>query len=181
VAHQGAPTGRPEVGEALLELLVLGEEGVSLQRLLHRLHQGVALQRLGEEVVGPVLHRVHRRLHRAVGGHQHHLHVGAHGAGGGEQLLPVHPGHHEIGEEHRHLGAAEELQRLRTVRGGEGSHSLVLEDARHRLEVGAVVIDDEDGGGGHQASKCSVGPVERRFLALGRSERGGPFLASSAR
>src|SRR5262249_2634063 len=45
------------------------------------------------------------------------------------------------------------LQRRGSVGGGEDAPALVLEDARHRFEVGVVVVDDEKGGGRHRVRR----------------------------
>jgi hypothetical protein len=59
-----------------LERAVLGDERLPLRRLAHALDDRHALERLLDEVVRALAHRLHRGLHRAVGGHHHHLGVG---------------------------------------------------------------------------------------------------------
>ncbi len=108
-------------GEFLPDLLL--ERGVFLLQMAaaqgafdEQLHL-VEIQRLGDEMVGPAPHRLHRRVHAAVGGH--------HDADGRlrqskrllQQLHAVVLAESEIGEHHVYLVMAQMLQRLGRVRG----------------------------------------------------------------
>ena len=149
---QGGPQRRALTDDGLLgprqpgaELLVFQHQPPLVDRLLHALEHRVPLERLGEEVIGAVLHRRDRRLHRPVRGHQDHFRVGRDGAHGAQQLLPAHGRHHQIGEHHVDGLRAQPLHRLLAAAGEEDAIALAREDPVERIEVCLFVVDDEDG------------------------------------
>ena len=62
--------------ELLLHQQVLGHHAALLERAAHEQQQVIGIDRLGEEVERPFLHRRHRVLDAAVGGHHDDRHVG---------------------------------------------------------------------------------------------------------
>ena len=109
---------------------VLGHQRGLLQRLAHALDHRLPLERLGDEVVGPLLHGGDGRLDGAVGGHQHHLDLRRHGLERAQQRLAAHPRHHQVGDHHRGALAPRHLERLGAGGGLRDAPALALEDLR---------------------------------------------------
>jgi hypothetical protein len=141
-AHDGARLQRRQLA---LQVAVLGHQRVTLGGLLHGLHDLHALERLLHEVVGAATHGLHSGLDGAVGGHQHHLGVSRHGVERLQELQPAHARHHQVGHHHGHALLPAHVQRRAPAGGREHARPLALEDAPQALEVGGVVIDDEEG------------------------------------
>ena len=59
----------------LLEQHVLGEQPAAVDGAVEQDHEVVGVHGLGEEVGGAVLHRAHRLVDGAEGGHHHHRHL----------------------------------------------------------------------------------------------------------
>jgi len=107
--HEAAPGQRladdrlvPLGLELSTQRAVLAHQVALLERLAHGAHHLGALERLGHEVVRPVPHGIDRVLDGAVGGHEDGLGLGGNAAAGLEEIEPRHPGHHQIGQQHRH-------------------------------------------------------------------------------
>ncbi len=106
LADHHPPARSAKIREARLEVPVFCDQRLLFESLLNALDQRVPLERLGDEIIGALFHRRDRRLDRGVGGHQNHLDVRTDAARELEQFLPVHAGHHQVGNDRAHFGPA---------------------------------------------------------------------------
>ena len=134
-----------EALDLVLERAVLRDEPLPLGRLADALDDGDPLERLLDEVVRAVAHRVDRGLHRSVRGHQHDLDVGRDLLDGAQELEPGRPGHHQIRQDDVHAVRSYELEGTLRVRSRQRPHPLAQEDLFEGLDVGALVVDHENG------------------------------------
>ena len=130
--------------DLVLERAVLRDEPLLLRRLPDALHDGHPLERLLDEVVCALAHRAHGGLDRAVRGHEDHLDVGRELLHGAQELEARRAGHHQIGEQDVDAVGAHDLERVLRVERGEDAHPFADEDFLEGLDVGALVVDDED-------------------------------------
>ena len=125
---------------------VLLHQRALLDRLADDPHQVGALDRLGHEIVGALLHRLDRVFDRPVGGHQHRLGLGRHALARAKQVHARHPRHHQVGQQHRHRLAPDDLQRLASRPRGQHPQRLPFQDLLQRIDDRRLVIDDQDRG-----------------------------------
>src|SRR5262249_47760625 len=123
----------------------------------------VEVEGLGEIVVGALLHRLDRRLHRPVGGHDHHLGIGTLRADLGEEGEAVEPRHADIEKDQiERLGFGLAESRRAVLHRGDliaGAAEALLKDPAEAV----FVVGDEDASirhGGHS----TLAP----YLAMGR-------------
>ncbi len=134
----------PEVFELLLECAVLLDQRASLERLADDLQQLLAAERLGDEVVGAVLHRVDGFFDRAERGEEDHVDVRRQGLGRAEQLDAGEPGHLEIAEDQVETPTLDAVERGAAV-GRE--HDAIAGAGQRALQAFAqsgVVVGDEE-------------------------------------
>ena len=129
--------------QLLAQRAVLLHQRPFLQRLGHRPHHVGALDRLGDEVVGALLHRLDRVLHRPVGGHQDGLGLRRHAPAGLEQVHAGHPGHQQVGQQHRDRLATEDVERRSAAAGGQHAQPFAFEDPLQRIDDAGFVVDDQ--------------------------------------
>ena len=153
---------RRGLGELRPEPMVLPDELVFLHGLAHRGDHVGPPQGLGDEVVGALLHRLHRRLHGPVGGDEDELHLGRHLRGRAEQLHAAHAGHLQVAHDHSHVPLPHPLQAGPAVGGDRHRPPLPLQDAAERGPVRLLVVDDQD--------HVHVAPVP------GQHDVAGPFV-----
>src|SRR6266446_4122848 len=135
-------------GMAAAEMPTKGEPA-RRQRALGEEERLVEVEGLGEVVVGALLHGLDGRLHGAVGGHDHHLRIGALPADAAEEGQPVDARHADVEEDQ-----IEGLRLGLPKRGGAvldgrdlvaGSAEALLEDPAEAV----FVVGDEDAPFGH--------------------------------
>ena len=107
-----------------------------LERLADHAHQVGTLERLGDEVVGALLHGLDGVLDGAVGGHEHGLGLGRHALARLEQVHAGHARHHEVGEQHRHRLAPDDVERLAARAAVRTRKRLALEDLLEGVDDG---------------------------------------------
>ena len=152
--HEGAEL--PDLLEPRLERGDFLREPARRQRALGEQERLVEVEGLGEVVVGALLHGLDGRLHGAVGGHDHHLGIGALPADAAEEGQPVDARHADVEEDQ-----VERLLLGLPKRGGAVLHrrDLVAGAAEALLEDPAesvFVVGDED------APICHAGhPIAR--------------------
>jgi hypothetical protein len=138
----------PQVVELLLQRAVPLDEVAPFQRLVDELEQLLAAERLGEEVVGAVLHRLHGLLHRPERGQQDDVHVGRDGLGRPQQLEPGQARHLEVGDDEVDPAGLEALEGRAPVGGEHDPVALARQRALEALAQSGVVVGDEQRGEG---------------------------------
>ena len=129
--------------EGELQPPVLLHELPLAQRVPRHEQDALGFGRLLDEVVGPQLGGLHRRLHRAVPGEDDHGRCALFGLQGLQHLEPVHLRHLDVEEDEVGRFALGNLQRGRTVGGEDDLVPLVLEDHLEGRADPLFVVDDE--------------------------------------
>src|SRR5207244_2228830 len=125
------------------------------------------VERLEYVIEGAELHRVHGRLHSAVGREQHHRHLGVDLAYTGKQLETRHARHLEIGEDQVELLGLEPLERLFATLGAHRLDPHALEqDLQHAAHLPLVVDHQHLRHRGPRATGSSTRNVVPRPTAL---------------
>ena len=112
--------------------------------------QLLQVERLGDVVGRPLLHGLHRRLHRPVGGDQDEGDLGIHGLDPAQQLDPRHARHLEVADHQVHPRVLHAAERLGPAAGQEDLVPLLLQEAADELALRRLVIHDQDTEGIHQ-------------------------------
>jgi len=115
-----------------------------LQRLRDQQEEALGVDRFGEVIVGATLHRVDRRLDRAVAGEEHHGRRQASGLDGLDQLHAAEARHLEVRDHERDGPGLEVAERLEPVFGGDRPVPLALEQLAQRLARGRLVVHDQN-------------------------------------
>ena len=136
-----------QVVEALLQRLVLLDQVAALQRLVDQLEQLLAAEGLGEEVVGAVLHRLHRFLDGAEGGEEDDVDVGRDRLGRAQQLEAGEARHLEVGDDEVDAAGLEALERGAAVGGEHDAVALARQRALEALAQPGIVVGDQQRGG----------------------------------
>jgi hypothetical protein len=123
---------------------VLLGEALLAERVPRGDQDALAVGRLLDEVEGAQLHRLHRRLHRAVAGEDNDGRRAVLLLQLLQDLEPVHLGHLDVEEHEVRRLLLGELEPHRPVRGEEDLVALVLEDHLEGRADGVLVVDDED-------------------------------------
>jgi hypothetical protein len=132
-----------QVVQALLQHLVPLDQLAALERLVDQLEQLLAAEGLGEEVVGAVLHRLHRLLDGAEGGEEDDVHVGRDGLGRPQQLEPGEAGHLEVGDDEVDRPVLQALEGGAAVGGEQHAIPLARQRALEALAQPRIVVGDE--------------------------------------
>ncbi len=127
-AHRGAQLVVGDGDELLLELVErlqvrrhllqahrFALHAQLLQAVLHHQLRMDEVDRLGDEIVGTGLHDFHRHLHGPEAGHDDHRKLGLLGLERGQQRLPAHARHGQIGDDQIEAAPAGQGQRLLRV------------------------------------------------------------------
>ena len=149
----------PLVQLAVLALQIPGAQGAGEHEV-----ELVEVHGLREEVLRAELHRLHRRLHRPVGGEQDADRGGVAGARLAQEREAVAAGHADVGEHHVDRLA---LERLERGGGRFGQDDLVVaaqRSAEALAGVALVVHDEHDGLGGRGIGHWNllVSPILRQ-------------------
>ena len=148
-AAASAPSGRPSrpaASGASARSSARDAAGPHLrQRRVDRRAHLLVGERLDQVLVRAEAHRLHRRLHRRVGGHHDHLHVEPRGAHAAQQLDAVHARHrqvaqHHVGRRRSSLRSASSPERARV----DLAPPLVGDENGQRAAHVGLVVDDED-------------------------------------
>ena len=140
----------------------------------------VRLERLREEVVGARLHRLERRVVRAVRAHHDDGQLRLEPLDLAEQREPVHAGHPHVGEDEVVLARGELAQRVRSAPDRAGLPAVIRQDHGEQVAHGGLVVDDEDAaerhGGTLARTPGALRDRDRRARRKGRarSAAGGP-------
>ena len=135
---------------------VLLHQRALLERLAHRAHHVGALDRLGDEVVGPLLHGLDRVLDGAVGGHQDGLGLGRDAPARLEQIDPRHARHHQIGQQHRDRLAPQDLQRLAAAAPRSARAATPSRRSWQRIDDARLVVHHQNRGQGLARGGCRL-------------------------
>ena len=150
-AEGGARADHLPLGANVLELLlespVLLDQVAPLERLVDQLDELLAPERLGREVVGAVLHRLHGFLDGAEGGQQDHVDVRHDRLGGPQELEPGEARHPEVGDDEVDAAGLNPFQRRSPVRGEHHPIAFAGQGALEALPQAGVVIGDEQSRG----------------------------------
>jgi hypothetical protein len=150
--HEGAQgahgSALPDEGDLVQpeppELPVLALEARRPERVAQGQEQAIQAHRLLDEVEGAEPRRLHRVLERRLPAHQNDGHGGGALAQASEELEPVHPRHHHVGQDRVHGFGLEALQRPHGRGRGEGLEPLHGEGPGQRAERRRIVVDDEN-------------------------------------
>jgi hypothetical protein len=153
----GGVPARRAPGHAAGEPPELVGMGDARQHLAHPLE----VHRLGEVVGGPAPHRLHRRLHRPLRGHQDHLGGGAAGHVA-EQLQPAAVGQVHVHEEDVGRPLGEELARFAQGAGGARGEVLQGHHLGQALREMLVVVHEQRVR--HRSSPATGGRAEATAL-----------------
>ena len=137
----------PDVFQLLLERLVLLDQVAALEGLVDQLDELLAAERLGQEVVGAVLHRLHGLLDRAEGGQQDHVDVGHDRLRRPEELEPGQARHPEVGHDEIDTAGLNALQRRPSVRGEHHPIAFAGQGALEALAQPGIIVGDQQGRG----------------------------------
>src|SRR5262249_7949787 len=132
-----------QIVEALLQQLVLPDQLAALERLVDELEQLLAPERLGEEVVGAILHCLDGLLDGAERGEEDDVHVGRDGFRGAQQLEPREARHLQIGEDQIDGAALQPLERGTAVGGEEHAIAFTRQRALETFAQAWIVVGDE--------------------------------------
>ena len=132
-----------QIVQALLQHLVLLDQLAALERLVDELEQLLAPERLGEKVVGAVLHRLHGLFDGAERGQQDDVDVGRDRFRGAQQLEPREAGHLEIGEDQIDGAALQPLERGAAIGGEQHAIALTRQRALETFAKARIVVGDE--------------------------------------
>ena len=139
-ARRAAP-----LGELLLQQDVLGQHPALRDRALDHQQQMIGIDGLGQEVHRPFLHRGHRVLDAAIGGHHDDLQLGVELLGRAKDAEAVADGKLQVGEDDAPDEPAAAAARPRLVARLEHGVALRFERmAQHGAER-ILVFDDENG------------------------------------
>jgi hypothetical protein len=147
--RRAGPDHRPlaeQVVQPLLQRPVLLDQVSPLERLVDELDELLATERLGEEVVGAVLHRLHRFLHGPEGGQEDDVDVGGDRLGRPQQLEAGEPRHLEVGDDQVDAAALNALEGGAAVGGQQHPVALPGERALEALAQPRIVVGDQQGG-----------------------------------
>jgi hypothetical protein len=181
--HRGAGAdhvrARREGREAPPEQLDLAHRLLLLERALEHDAEPRHLERLLDEVVGPFLDGLDRVLDRAAPGEEHDRAVGQLGAQRAQEPEPVHPRHHEIGEDDVGVPLDRAPERLGPVARRLDVVAPALRQLRERVAAVRLVVHDEDPVS-HCPSFLGSTSVTRATPSRRSSESAPPSLAAAA-
>ena len=143
----GVADERARIGALLQpesQLVVLCHHGLELEGLKHQCPQPLHVQRLGQIIIGTLLHRLDRAFDRAVSGHQDEHGIAAFSPGFLEQLQAAHLGHLHVHDQEVIEPFADELERARSVVGRVHQVTLALERLLNARTKSALVVHDQD-------------------------------------
>ena len=138
------PPGTLDLVQAVLESAVLQRERLLLGRPSDRPLELHTLERLGDEVVGSLLHRLDRVLHGPVAGDNDHLDVGSDGPGRFQQFLAAELRHLEVHQHNVDLARPEPIQTGLAVIGQHHLVSEFLQRPGECLSDRLVVVHHQD-------------------------------------
>jgi hypothetical protein len=115
--------------------------------LVDQLDELLAPERLGQEVVGAVLHRLHGLLDGPEGGQQDHVDVWHDRLGRPQELEPGQSRHSEIRHDQVDAAGLYALERRAPVRGEHDPISLAGQRALEALAQPGIVVGHEQGRG----------------------------------
>jgi hypothetical protein len=107
--------------------------------------QHIGVEGLQQVIGRAAAHRVHRLLHRAVGGHQHHRQIRIAAADALEQGMSIHLGHLHIAHHHADALALQYVQRRRAVLGRRHRVTGEFQRVAQGLTQTQVIFNDQDG------------------------------------
>ena len=145
--HHGGAGDEPPEGAALAQLapqpVDLARRLGPVQRSLEENLEARGVERLGQVVVGALLHRLDRALDGALAGEHDDRRLGVVGPQGREEGEAVHAGHDEVADHDggRLLGRA--LQRLDAVAGARDLVPPQSEEVGESLAGDVVILDDQ--------------------------------------
>ena len=135
---------RPVVAQLAPQRLHLAERPLPLDHLLQEDLQPLRVHRLGQVVVGAVLDRLDRRLDAALGREDHDADVDVHLAKRLQQLVAVHPRHHEVGDDDGRAERGDLLQGLLSILRRIRQEAPRANQLRQADPRGRVILDDQD-------------------------------------
>jgi len=125
---------------------VLLDQVTALEGLADDAQQLRPLERLGEEVVGAILHRLYGFLDGAEGGEEDHVDVGRDRLRGVQDLDAGQPRHLEIGQDEIDAAALQALERGVAIGGHDHPKALAGEHAFEALAQPRVVVGHQETG-----------------------------------
>ncbi len=148
--------------ERVLEPDVLVLQPLAIEAALHDVNDLLHLERLEDVVVGPLLHRLDRRLDGAEAGHDDRDDRDALLADLLDQLEPTHVGHLQIRDDQVVAALVQLLEGQRAVLDGVDDVPLHGQEVGQDLADHLLVVDDQDPGRlQHRDVVRPLGPVGR--------------------
>lgn len=134
--------------QACAQGLVFSDEGLFFEGFFDSADKGVAFEGFGDEVISALSHGGHSCFHGGIGRHEDEFNVRAHGAASAQQLLAVDASHHQVTDDDADFGFQKPLEGFFALGGCKCLETFSLEYFADRVQVGLIVIDDEDSGRG---------------------------------
>ena len=137
---------RPEravLAQLTAQRLDLAQRLLPLDNLVEQDLQPLDVDRLGQVVVGALLHGLDRRLDGALRGQQQRRDVGALRLKRPQQTQPVHARHDQVGDDDGGTEGGHLLERVLAVGGRIGEKSPALDQLLEADARGVIVLDDQ--------------------------------------